>query len=157
MQAQSDGSVNVSFSATALHVCVVGVAAWAHAAAAPSATSIAQTTAGIAHLATASRMPRPTRARLDICHLGNARGMSMFEPGDTQHDDIGRRRRRRSELCANCNTEVVSSLDLFGIHCAACVVSMRAEVEGDFGAGGPVQLLLARHRAFDDWLRRNRG
>ena len=34
---------------------------------------------------------------------------------------------------------------------------MRAEVEGDFGAGGPVQLLLARHRAFDDWLRSNRG
>ena len=84
--------------------------------------------------------------------------MSMFEPGDKQHDDVRPDvDLARSGLCANCDAEVVSPLDRFGIQCAACVVSMRAEVEGDFGAGGPVQLLLARHRAFDDWLRSNRG
>jgi hypothetical protein len=83
--------------------------------------------------------------------------MSHSEPGDTQHDDI-----RpdvdvaSSELCCKCNAALVTSLDRFGIHCAVCVVRLRAEVEGDFGPGGPVQLLLARHRAFDDWLRRNR-
>jgi hypothetical protein len=76
--------------------------------------------------------------------------MSMFNYGDAQHDvEVA-----DSQLCSGCGAELVSSLDLFANHCASCVVSMRAEVEGDFGAGGPAQLLLARHRAFDDWLQR---
>jgi hypothetical protein len=76
--------------------------------------------------------------------------MSMFNFGDARPDvDV-----TASEACSCCGVALISPLDPFGNHCAACVVRIRAEVEGDFGAGGPAQLLLTRHREFDDWLRR---
>jgi hypothetical protein len=60
-----------------------------------------------------------------------------------------------SPRCYRCNIGLITPIDVFGNHCTACLANMTAEVEGDFGAGGPAQLLLDRHRAFDDWLRRS--
>ena len=55
--------------------------------------------------------------------------------------------------CYRCNAGDISPLDVFGSHCADCLIGMAAEVEVDFGEIGDVQALLANHRAFADWLR----
>ena len=55
--------------------------------------------------------------------------------------------------CYRCNAGDISPLDVFGSHCDDCLAGMAAEVEVEFGEFGDAQALLARHRAFDEWLR----
>src|SRR5262245_51296766 len=98
------------------------------------------------------RGTRATRDVFGICRFGNGQPMSMFSYGDAPRDV----ETADSELCWCCESAVISELDVFGNHCAACILRMRREIEGDFGPGGSAQLLLARHRAFDDWLRHHR-
>jgi hypothetical protein len=75
----------------------------------------------------------------------------MFNYGHVPHDvEVADAR-----LCYRCTVGLITPIDVFANHCTACLVAMTAEVDGDFGAGGPAQLLLARHRAFADWLHRH--
>jgi hypothetical protein len=55
--------------------------------------------------------------------------------------------------CGRCNHGLVSPADVFVDHCDRCLAELAAESEADLGDGGPVQGLLASHRAFGDWLR----
>jgi hypothetical protein len=79
--------------------------------------------------------------------------MSMFNYGNPPNgtEFAGAQR------CYRCGIGLVSPIDIFDSHCTACLAGMSAEVESDFGDHGPAQVLLGRHRAFADWLRRRRG
>ena len=59
------------------------------------------------------------------------------------------------QRCYRCNMGLVTPVDVFASHCMSCLVGIVAEVETDLAERGPVQQLLARHREFADWLRRN--
>jgi hypothetical protein len=61
--------------------------------------------------------------------------------------------RPEAQLCRRCSRYSVSPDDVFGTHCAECLAGMRAEIEAEFGTHGPVQVVLANHRAFSEWLR----
>jgi len=75
----------------------------------------------------------------------------MFNYGTPQGTEFA-----GAQRCYRCNVGLVSPIDVFDSHCTACLAGMHAEAERDFGDHGPAQSLLAKHRAFADWLRRHR-